>query len=125
MTKCWRPNMHELSICQALLTQVENLAQENDAVSVAAIHLQVGPLSGVEIPLLENAWPLASTGSIAATAELLIECSPIRVRCESCGAESDASMNRLLCGVCGDYHTKLISGDELLLAQIEFDTLMH
>jgi hydrogenase nickel incorporation protein HypA/HybF len=25
----------------------------------------------------------------------------------------------LLCGTCGDYHTRLLSGDEMLLASLE------
>lgn len=121
----WSLNVHELAVCQALLGQVEDLAQEHHATSVATISLQIGPLSGVEIPLLRNAWPLASAGSIAETAELLIDRCPIRVHCETCGAESEASINRLLCGECGDYHTRLLSGDEMTLAQIEFDAPVH
>jgi hydrogenase nickel incorporation protein HypA/HybF len=45
----------------------------------------------------------------------------VRVRCEQCGAESEASPNRLLCGACGDYHTRLLSGDELLLVSVELE----
>jgi hydrogenase nickel incorporation protein HypA/HybF len=47
---------------------------------------------------------------------------PVRVRCKTCGVESEASANRLLCGECGDYHTELISGDEMVLTRLEFDT---
>jgi hypothetical protein len=36
-----------------------------------------------------------------------------------CGAESEAAPNRLLCAACGSHHTRLVSGDELLLAQVE------
>jgi hydrogenase nickel incorporation protein HypA/HybF len=36
-------------------------------------------------------------------------------------------MNRLLCGACGDWHTQVISGDELLLESVELinDTALH
>lgn len=117
--------MHELAICQSLLEQVEQVAQENGAVSVTAIRLQVGPLSGVEVPLLENAWPIAAAGSIAEAAELLIENTSLRVYCETCGKESDASLNKLVCGECGDFHTRLLSGDEMMLMQVELETRMH
>ena len=111
--------MHELSVCQALLGQVENLAREHRAKGVAKIVLQIGPLAGVESRLLQEAFPIASAGGVADRAELLIESLPIRIRCEQCGEESEASANRLLCGACGDWHTQLISGDEMLLASIE------
>ena len=49
----------------------------------------------------------------------MIEPAPVRVRCTQCGAESPARPNRLLCASCGDYRTRLISGDEMLLANLE------
>ena len=111
--------MHEYSVCMALLEQVERIAREPRARRVERIVLQLGPLSGVEAPLLEHAWPLAAAGSIAVDAELVIETAPVRVRCTQCGAESEAQANRLLCASCGDYRTQLISGDEMLLANLE------
>ena len=111
--------MHEYSVCMALLEQVERIAREQQARRVERIVLQLGPLSGVEAPLLERAWPLAAAGSIAADAELVIDTAPVRVHCTQCGAESEAQPNRLLCASCGDYRTRLISGDEMLLANLE------
>lgn len=113
--------MHGLALCQALMSQVETIAREHRAARVTAITLGMGPLSGVEAHLLENAYPIASTGTVAEGAELLIQETPIRVRCQGCGAESDALVNRLVCGCCGDWHTELISGDELLLVSVELD----
>lgn len=111
--------MHELSVCQSMLHQVEAIAAERQALGVASITLRIGPLSGIEPELLQHAFPLARAGTVAAEAELIIEHLPIRVRCEQCGAETDATANRLLCGACGDWHTQLISGDELVLASVE------
>ena len=111
--------MHELSICQALLAQVEKIVTEHQARAAEKIVVRIGPLAGVEPRLLQEAFPIASAGSTAQGAELHIEELPLRVHCESCGAESDAQPNRLLCGACGDWHTRLISGDEMLLASVE------
>ncbi len=114
--------MHELAVSQQILIQVEQIAGERNARSVSTITLRIGPLSGVEPHLLEQAFPLAVAGSIAENAELIIETLPVRVHCNRCGAETDAKVNRLLCGSCGDYHTRLISGDEMLLASLELIT---
>jgi hydrogenase nickel incorporation protein HypA/HybF len=111
--------MHELSICQALLDQVERIAAEHGASRVERILLRVGPLSGVESALLTHAYPLAAVGTMAADAELVIESAEVRVRCLTCGAETAALPNRLLCGACGCFNTRLVSGDELLLANLE------
>lgn len=115
--------MHEYSVCMALLAQVERIAREQQAHRVERIVLQLGPLSGVEAPLLERAWPLAAAGSIAADAELVIDTAPVRVQCTQCGAESEAQPNRLLCASCGDYRTRLVSGDEMLLANLELSQI--
>jgi hydrogenase nickel incorporation protein HypA/HybF len=115
--------MHEFSVCIALMEQVERIAREHRARRVDRIVLQLGPLSGVEAPLLEHAWPLAAAGTIAADAELVIDAAPVRVKCTRCGVESEAPPNRLLCAGCGDYRTRLVSGDEMLLAKLELSQI--
>jgi len=117
--------MHELSLCQALISQVEQLAAEHAATTVETIWLKVGPLSGAEIPLLEHAYPLAAAGSVAEHARLVIEPMPVLVRCQDCGTTSEAAVNRLLCAACGAYRTELVSGDEMLLERLEFSRETH
>jgi hydrogenase nickel incorporation protein HypA/HybF len=114
--------MHELSVCLALLQQVEEIAAKNNAVAVDRIVLKVGPLSGVEPDLLQNAYPLAVAGTIAEHAELVIERSGVIVQCTQCEAESKVPPNRLLCSECGDYRTRLVSGDEMILQRMEFSS---
>ena len=114
--------MHELSVCIALLDKVQQIASEHGASRVSRIELKLGPLSGVEAPLLRNAYPLAAAGTVAEDAELTIDVVPVRVRCSQCDAESDAEPNRLLCRACGDFRTNIVSGDELLLERVELDT---
>lgn len=111
--------MHELAVCQALIEQVEAIARERFAQRVNTIRVSIGPLSGVEPRLLEQAFPLASAGTIADEARLELECQPVRVSCDQCGQVTDALPSRLVCGVCGDWHTRLVSGDELVLSSVE------
>ncbi len=113
--------MHELSICQSLLDQVEKIVIERDAKSVTSIVIGMGPLSGVESQLLKSAYPIASAGTVAEHAELIIEMLPVRVKCNQCGRESDALPNKLICHHCGDWKTTLVSGDELLLMSLELE----
>ena len=110
--------MHELSVCTALMEQVERIAREHQAGRVERIVLQVGPLSGVEAPLLKRAWPLASIGTLAEDAELVIEIATVKDKCTQCDAVSEVAPNRLLCAACGDFRTRLVSGDEMLLANM-------
>lgn len=111
--------MHELSVCQALVEQVEALARRQQAQRVALIEVAIGPLSGVEPQLLEQAYPFAAAGSLAEGAELRLELAAVRVHCDHCQQDSEASVNRLVCGHCGNWQTSLLSGDELLLTRVE------
>lgn len=113
--------MHELSICQALMNQVESIALEHKAQSVTSVVIAMGPLSGVEAQLLKNAYPIASAGTVAENAELIVETLPVRVKCSQCGSESDATPNKLICKECGDWRTILVSGDELMLMSVELE----
>ena len=114
--------MHELAICQSLINQLETIAAERNAQSISLIVVGVGPLSGVEAQLLKNAYPIASAGTVADNAEIVIEQLPVKVKCSECGCESEAKPNKLICKNCGNWRTTLVSGDELLLLSVELET---
>lgn len=111
--------MHELSLCQALLDQVRATARAHQASGVGRITLRLGPLAGVEADLLARAFSVARNGELTAEASLHIEPQPIRIRCRDCGHDNEAAANRLLCAACGSFRIELLSGDEMLLAQVE------
>lgn len=114
--------MHELAIAEALIEQADEIRQANGARRVTAIHVQVGPLSGVVAALLESAFPLAAAGTRLEGASLDCSETPIRVHCQTCGAETEARINALICGACGDWRTQVISGDALILERLELET---
>lgn len=112
--------MHELSLCRGLLQQVEAIAAEHGAKAVSRITLRVGPLSGVEVPLLKNAFSIARQGSVAANASLIVETTLLRIHCAGCGIEHTAESSDLRCPDCHSNETRLISGNELLLVSLAF-----
>jgi hydrogenase nickel incorporation protein HypA/HybF len=111
--------MHELSVCQALVRQLERVSAGNGGGRVERAVLRIGPLSGIEVPLLERAFPLAAAGTLAEGAALVIEPVPAKVRCSECDAESEVAVNRMVCGACGSYRCRLVCGDEMLLQTVE------
>ena len=115
--------MHEMSICQGLLDQVERIAAERGAGRVDRIVLSIGPLSGVEPDLLGRAFDIARVQTLAESAVLEIRTGPVEVECRSCGASGEAKANRLVCPSCGDWQVDLTAGDELLLLRLEVSGL--
>ena len=110
--------MHELSLCQNIIDQLQDLARQHHAASVSRVEVQVGVLSGVEPQLLEVAFRSAQAGTIAEHATLVTEVVTPRVACLACGQESAASASDLRCAACGSVQTRLVSGGELILAHV-------
>ena len=113
--------MHELAVCQSLLAEAERVARNHGAARVTRLVLTIGPLSGVEAPLLERAFTVARAGTMADGAELEISLAPVVVWCPECDRESIVATNALVCGGCGDWRMQLRSGDELMLRQVGID----
>lgn len=117
--------MHELSLCDDLLSQVVTIAAQNNAQSVASITVQIGALSGVEPILLETAFSLIKEGSIAEQAQLIIQSSAVTIFCKKCGEKSEVATNHLLCHACHSHETDVIKGNELILASVELNCVDH
>jgi hydrogenase nickel incorporation protein HypA/HybF len=112
--------VHELSVCQALLKQVTEIAIGRGAGAVERIIIEAGPLSGVEPALLARAFEVLRAGSCAtAQASLSIESPAVIIRCTNCSIESRTAPNRLVCPVCGEFRTRVVAGDELRLRRVE------
>ena len=111
--------MHELAICQGLLSEIGRVAAAHGADELTKIVIAIGPLSGVEPQLLERAFSVARVGTVAHRASLQIETSPVTVWCKTCEIETKVASNALLCGTCGTWQVQLKSGDELLLKRLE------
>jgi hydrogenase nickel incorporation protein HypA/HybF len=124
MTKFLPPGreVHEFSLCEVLIAEVERIALKNGALRVQSVRLRIGPLSGVETPLLQHAYPFASAGTLADGSTLEIEPALLIVHCEVCGFESEAEPNLLTCRACGSYLTRVVCGEELTLMRVELIT---
>ena len=114
--------MHELSLCDDLMSQVLALAKQHNTQAVASITVNIGALSGVEPMLLESAFAISRVGTIAESAEFILKSVPVRIYCDNCGIEAETPANRLICPGCQSADTRLLSGDELILARVELDT---
>jgi len=111
--------MHEFSLCQNLLRQVEKVAAEHPQAEVKRIHVQIGPLSHITAQQLIDTFAIVSAGSRVAGAELHTETIPLRVSCPDCGTESDVEAAHMACPTCGGQDTRVVSGDDLIVTHVE------
>jgi len=113
--------MHELSIAQALVEQVEKVVLAEGALRANKVLITVGALSGADPEALRGAFPLVAEDTVAEGAELIIEQVAARVRCSACGGESEAENYFVGCAACGSREVELVSGRELNITSIELE----
>jgi hydrogenase nickel incorporation protein HypA/HybF len=112
--------MHELSIAMSILDALEEQSALHDGAAVASVHLRLGPLSGVLPQALQSAFELAREGTDFAACQLLIEETPIAIRCPICHKNRPVrSIQDMACVVCGSPSADIIGGRELEIRAME------
>ena len=111
--------MHELSIATAMIEMASEEAARR-GVRVLAVHLKLGPLSGVVRDALLFSWGVACEDTPIAGARLVIDDSPVVVHCTTCRADRTLSTFRqLTCPVCDAPTPDVLAGDELEVVALE------
>jgi hydrogenase nickel incorporation protein HypA/HybF len=112
--------MHELSIAMNILEMAKEEASRQGGGEVLAIHLRLGPLSGILPAALQSAYDLARNGSALASAKLVIQEVPLVAYCSACCAERNLeSPWQLCCPTCGTPTPEIVRGRELEVTALE------
>lgn len=111
--------MHEFSIVQDLLENVDGRARQRGAVRVHRIHLRIGGMAGVETDLLRSAFQICRENTLCAGAVLEIHPVTPAWACPNCGADIRPG-DVLICDRCG-VPAKLLRGGEIVLERIEME----
>ena len=112
------PTMHELSLARDLLDSIErNLGSE--AARVVRVKISIGVATGIVSESLCFAFRVLAEGTRADGAELVIAAASARSLCGNCAIlfEFDGMIGR--CPTCGRLGGELLSGDEIILREIE------
>ena len=113
--------MHELAIASALVDEAQKIAVQNRARRVSSVSVAIGVLSGVEREALCFSFPLVAEGTLLEGATLVVDIRPLRIKCSSCGVESECSEISFLCPSCADSKVELIGGREILITSMELE----
>ena len=113
--------MHEYSVVQALLEQIEGVAKENEATKVTKIVTKIGVMSGVEAHLLEIAFNTFKEKTICDGAEFVMNIQPLVIECRSCGERSELKKIDYCCQKCEAIDVKVVDGEDMFLMSLEMD----
>lgn len=112
--------MHELSIALSIVECAEEELFRREGAEVRAVHLKLGPLSGVVKDALLFSYEVACAGTPLEGSKLEIEEISIVLYCSKCGREQPAvSIQRLCCTVCGTASADIRRGKELEVFALE------
>ena len=111
--------MHEMSIALAIIDEITEEMERQGGGAVAAVHLRIGVLSGVDSQALRFAYELACEGSACAGSRLEIESVPLLVYCPQCATTHAASPQEILCPRCITPAQEILEGRELEVRALE------
>ena len=114
--------MHEMSIVDALMGQVEEEVERAGASGrVTRLSLVVGRLSGVNCDSIRFAYELLAPGTLLESAELEISEPRAECVCGDCGATSPVDRFVAQCPECASPEITIRGGTELLLETIDLE----
>ena len=117
--------MHELAIAQSIVDVIETRAAECNATRVKGVRLKIGEASGVVTDSLTFCFEmLTGLSPTLAGAQLVIDSVPHRARCRHCAKEFSVTNFIAQCPICQEWSKEVISGTELQILEMEFETLL-
>lgn len=114
--------MHELSIALSMIEMATEEAERRGGARVTALHLRLGPLSGVVKDALLFSYEVACHGTLLEGSQLVIEDVPVVIYCLQCQAKQQLeSIQRFGCPVCGTLTSEVVQGKELEFFAMEIE----
>jgi hydrogenase nickel incorporation protein HypA/HybF len=111
--------MHELSIAQALVEQVEAVRCSHQGGEVVSVGVRIGTWRLVVAESLDFYYQALTRETPLEGSRLEIEVVQARGRCAQCGEIFPVEAPLILCPVCGSLGGDLVSGQELDLVTVE------
>lgn len=114
--------MHELSIALSMIEMAEAEVARRGGGRVTALHLKLGPLSGVIKEALTFSYEIACQGTTLEGSQLLIEEMPVVIHCSKCRQDEIVeSIQSLRCPRCGQLSFDVKQGRNLEVTALEFE----
>lgn len=111
--------MHEVSLCENIIRQLQDSAEQENFNRVKTIWLEIGRLSHVTGEAMSFAFDMVAKNSLAEGARLEIVNVPALGRCTECDGITAMEQRFDVCGACGHYPLSVISGEEMRIKNIE------
>lgn len=120
--------MHELSMADAMVKTVLDVAEKNDAIEILEVTIEVGKLTMLNPEQLKFLLDVLVENTMLEGAEINIVELPVEVKCNSCeftgSADMDGSDHYLAivkCPECGERNVEVTAGRECNVKNIKIE----
>lgn len=113
--------MHEMALCESIVSILEDQAQSQKFDRVKKVFLEVGRLSCVEPEALRFSFSAVTKNTLAAGADLVILDIEGQAWCLPCGKTVSIPARYAPCPECGSYQLQVTSGEELRIKELEVE----
>ena len=120
--------MHELSMAQGILNAVLEAAEENDAIEVTDIVIEIGRLAMLNPEQVKFMLSVLSENTIAENANITIENIDVEIECYACGFKGIANVDdsdhyapMILCPKCESHRVDVINGKDVTVKNISIE----
>jgi hydrogenase nickel incorporation protein HypA/HybF len=115
--------MHELSIATSMMEMAAEELARQGGTELYALHLKLGPLSGVVKEALLFSWDAACEGTPLEGSRLVIEEVAVKVHCSVCRVQRILpSIQEFFCPVGNTPTPEVVQGRELEVVALEIQS---
>ena len=115
--------MHEMALVRNVVDIVVEQAEKSGAEEVKTVYLTIGQGRDVVIDYLDGLFKFLARGTVAENAELVVQTTPMTVKCNQCGFIFPINVFKQETWVCpsckAEKDYKLNSGMEFMINRIE------
>ncbi len=112
--------MHELSIAQQILENVEREVRKQPVSCVTGVHLRVGRYS-VDKQSLTFCLEAVTMGTLMEGAAIQITDLEEVLNCPDCGPLTEEQVVNGVCSICGRWISSSLGGVDIILQEIEYE----
>ena len=113
--------MHELSVAQGIIEIIYSNVPKERLSDVRSVVTKIGAFSGVVADSLEFSYQAITIDTELQKSFLVFERIPFVIACGDCSKESENNDGLAQCSLCGSLNTKICSGTELQVKEIELE----
>jgi hydrogenase nickel incorporation protein HypA/HybF len=111
--------MHELTLSASIIDTVVECARRERIVRVSRVVIEIGIAASVDPQALLFCFPITAAETVAADAELVINRTALKARCNACQAEYAPENVIAACPACGSFARTILAGREMRV--VSFD----